>query len=108
MTLWVSRVLEEYLLDWSLVAGVIASKDSDLTSAFPTAIPGVLRECCIPSTLDAAMLESFGLSSRQEVEDRTSKRKAVRNVLAGVQEVVGRVDTRDATEVTTICHKLRR
>lgn len=100
LTLWVGQVLDEYGLEWSWIAGVTvdgrggawAGSDFDVCRG----IPGVLLERCIPSGLDQAMREAFGLEGKVKggVEN-----KAARDVLEGVMKAVESMDMLEVTQV---------
>ena len=99
VTLWVGQVIEEYGLDWSSVAGVTADGGMGAESpefAVCKGIPGVFRERCIPSALDKAIKEAFGL----EGGDRGCvQNKAVRDILDGVNRVVQSSDGPEIPQV---------
>lgn len=108
LTLWVGQVLDEYGLEWSSISGVTidggggggggawGGSDFDVCRG----IPGVLLERCIPSGLDRAMREAFGLVGRVRggVEN-----KAARDVLEGVMKAVENMDTLEMTQVFGCC-----
>lgn len=100
VTLWVGQVLEEYGLEWSSIAGVTVDGGGGARAGYDFAvcrgIPGVFLERCIPSGLDRAMKEAFGLEGgvRGGVEN-----KAARDVLEGVMGAVQSMGVPGMTQV---------
>ncbi|CAN0352349.1 unnamed protein product, partial [Laminaria digitata] len=62
ITLWAEQVLNEFHLDWSMVASAVTDGASHLKFALGN-IPGVVREWCIPHMLNRAIIDAFGLAS---------------------------------------------
>lgn len=105
VTVWAGQVLEEYGLNWSVVVGAVVYGGADVSLASSIRVPGVLRERCIPGTLDMAMVEAFTLggagagatsssssSSGEGARGVDSEDRGPREVVAGVKRVMERMD----------------
>lgn len=95
-------MLQEYGLDWSLVAGAVADVGAEAKFAgFPRRIPGVLCEGCTVYKLDRAMVDAFGL-------ERCSgdvRKRAAREVVMGAKSFIDRVKDFDTAEVCFVFEK---
>lgn len=95
--LWAEHVLQEFGLNWAMVAGAITDSGSDVKFAFSN-IPGVMREWCIPHMLSRAIIDAFGLSK----SPGKSKNLRARNVIVEARKVVENVNKSDAAKASDL------
>ena len=82
ITIWVEQVLNEFRLDWSMVASAVTDSSASGVKFAVGNIPGVLREWCIPQMLNRAIIDAFGLARSAE----ESKNVPAREVMVRVRE----------------------
>lgn len=99
VTLWAGQVLQEYGLDWSVVAGAVADMGAEARFAgFPRRISGILCEGCTVYKLDRAMVDAFGLQRCPG----GAKKRAARDMVMGAKSFIDRVKDFDTAEVYTL------
>lgn len=92
--LWAEHALQEFGLDWTMVAGATTDSGSEVKFAFMD-IPGVLREWCIPHMLNRAIIDAFGLS----LDPKKSKNPDARKPILEVRRIVEHINKSDMAGV---------